>query len=174
MESFVEMGRLSFRTKCLNIERAGAFARALNANRRFTEVEIRESKRAKGEDRWFVCFLPSNPSRIAAMVDRQQNVRAERAVTETFTVVADPDHDYLHVYSHGSQECYEVSLPAATCSCPDYHYRGGANLVCKHLLAASDATRRGEVGAFQPIPNRQADRDRFEELFGDSNTDWLK
>jgi hypothetical protein len=152
MESFVAMQQLSFRTKCLNIERAAAFARALNANRRFTEVEIRESKRAKGEARWFVCFLPANPLRQAAMVDRQQSARAERAATESFTVVADPDHDYLHVYSHGSQETYEVSLAGTSCSCPDFHYRGSANLVCKHLLAAASAVGPG------PRPLRRAVR----------------
>jgi hypothetical protein len=154
MESFTAMGKLSFRTRCMDIERAGRFARCLLANAtRFTEVEICESKRARGEERWFVCFLPISLARQAAMVDRQQRAREVRAATQTFTVVADPDADFLHVYSHHSQETYEVSIPAATCSCPDQHYRGGANLVCKHLLAAADAVRRGDVGGFEVIPS---------------------
>ena len=173
MIGFSEMGRISYRTKCMDLERAGRFARCLSANGRFADVEIRESKRAKGAERWFVCFLPVNPARIEAMVERQQSARAERAVTESFTVVADPDHDFLHVYSHGSQETYEVCIEAATCSCLDFRYRGGPNMVCKHLIAAADALRRGEVGEFEVIPapvpaeRHRQDQDRFSQIFDD-------
>jgi SWIM zinc finger len=175
MIGFPEMGRISFRTKCLTIERAGAFARALNANSRFTDVEIRESKKAKGDVRWFVCFLPSSPARQAAMLEREQSAREDRAATQAFTVVKDPDHDYHHVYSHQSQECYEVSVPAATCDCPDFRYRANGSFLCKHLIACASAIRRGEVGTFEAVPAPRIsagdmswakDQALFEQVFG--------
>lgn len=177
MVSFVEAGMISFRTRCMDLERAARFARCLAANeKRFTDVEIRESKRAKGDARWFVCFLPVNAARVGAMLDHQQQSREERASTQSFTVVADPDHDYLHCYSHATQETYEVSIQAATCSCPDFSYRlSGTGVLCKHLVAAAAAVRRDEVGTFQPVPDRRTeDRDRFAEIWGSDNEDWLR
>lgn len=177
MVSFIEAGMISFRTRCMDLEHAARFARCLSANEtRFRDVEIRESKRAKGEARWFVCFLPLKAERVEKMLDAQQSAREERAATQTFTVVADPDFDYLHVYSHSSQETYEVSIQVATCSCPDHTYRlAGTGVLCKHLLAGAAAVRTGEVGEFKRIPQRPAitqdmqwvkDQAAFEQVFG--------
>jgi predicted nucleic acid-binding Zn finger protein len=160
----------------MEFERAARFARCLSANvKRFRDVEIRESKRATGAVRWFVCFLPVTPDRARAMLELEQESREERALTQSFTVVADPDHDYLHVYSHASQETYEVSLAGAHCSCPDHQYRlAGTGVLCKHLIAACEAVKRGEVGEFKRIPDRRTDQERFEALFGDTNTEWMR
>lgn len=176
MVSFIEAGMISFRTKCLTLERAASFARALNANRRFRDVEIRESRRAKGEVRWFVCFLPSNPVRETVLLEGQQSAREARAAEQSFTIVADPDHDYLHCYSHHTQETYEVSIAGATCSCPDFQYRlSGTGVLCKHLVASADAVRTEAVGEFQQVPARKEigtdmrwvnDQAAFEQVFG--------
>src|SRR3990172_7161393 len=157
MEHFTTMSHPTFRTKCMDIEHAGRFARCLGANPRFTAIEIRESRRAKGEVRWFVCFLPSNPVRQTAILGRQQDIQEQRFSERDYTVVRDPDHDYLHVLSHHSGDTHEVSVEAATCTCGHFHYRlAGTGLLCSHLLAAAAAIRRGEVGEFTPIPARDA------------------
>src|SRR5262245_56314459 len=131
METFETMGRLSFRTRCLTLVRAAAFAKCLGGNPRFEAVEIIESKRAKGEARWIVRYLPTSAERVQAMRDRQQEPRTLRGQSEEFTFCADPDAPFYHVLSHRSGEVYEVS--AHGCSCPDAHYRlTGTGLRCKH------------------------------------------
>jgi hypothetical protein len=183
MVSFVEVGMISFRTRCMELERAARFARCLSANEtRFTDVEIRESKKARGAARWFVCYQPANPRRQAAMLSRQQDLQEQRAAEREYTVVRDPDHDYLHVFSHHSGDTHEVSLAGASCTCGHFTYRlRGTGVLCSHLVAAADATRRGEVGEFRTIPTpvpapsqRSADRDQFAEIWGGDNEDWLK
>ena len=139
----------SYRTKCLTIEAAARFATCLNANARFTEVEIVESQRAKGEARWFVQFLPASAERQAEMLDRQQATRAERAATQGFTFLLDKDggRPFYWCHSHTSGEVYEVAADASRCGCMDDEWRCRPNgLACKHRLAARAAIREGRAG----------------------------
>jgi hypothetical protein len=169
MESFNAMSRLTFRTLCLTLNRAAAFARCLSGNPRFDEVEIIESKRARGENRWIVRYLPRNPDRQQAMLDRQQDARTERGHSEAFTFVADCDHPFYHCLSHASGEVYGVS--AHGCDCGDAYYRlRGTGLRCKHQVALLLALERGEVAEFEPVPprpvDRRAEQDEFTRIFG--------
>jgi hypothetical protein len=79
MEIVAQNGKIVYRTRCMELEAAARFARCLTANSRFEEVTIEQSGRARGERRWFVAFAPSNEERQAAMVERQQTAREERA-----------------------------------------------------------------------------------------------
>lgn len=128
------------RTKCLTIEQAGAFARCLQGNARFTDVSIEESARAKGEKRWFVMFQPSNPERVAEMLDAAQDARARRACEQTFTFCLDKDagRPFFWCWSHSSGEVYETT--EHSCNCPDATFRlKGTSLKCKHTLALLNA-----------------------------------
>jgi SWIM zinc finger len=166
---FIEMGRLTFRTRLMEIEKAARFAKCLQANARFTGVEIQTSRRATSEIRYFVTFLPSNPERIQAMLESQQATRAERAESQVFTFCADLDHPFYFCHSAASGEVYETT--ARSCSCPDAHYRlNGTGLLCKHSIALRHVIARNEVEEFQRVPPRPAEnqrtQDRFCEIFG--------
>ena len=131
-----------YRTRCLPLEAAGRFARCLAANAQYTGVEIAESKRAKGEARWFVSYLPSRGERVEEMVAREQDKRELRALRQEFTFVQDQGFVWCH--SHGSGECYEVT--AHSCTCADFHYRlKGTGIACKHILALAEARRQDAV-----------------------------
>lgn len=166
---FTEMRPPSFRTILLDIEQAGRWARCLAANARFTNVEIQISRRAKSADvRYFVTWQPASPARQAAMMDRQQNLRARRADEEQFTFCHDGDHDFYHCLSHGSGETYETTLHS--CSCPDHSFRCAPNgLACKHQLSLADHIREERTMKFSPVPGttqRKFDAQRFQEIFG--------
>jgi predicted nucleic acid-binding Zn finger protein len=141
----ITAGAVQYRTRCLSIQAAGAFARCLRGNAKFTGIEIAESKRARGEKRWIVLFTPSNAARVEDMQERQQGSRAQRAVEQSFTFCLDKDsgQPFFWVHSHQSGEVYEVT--EHSCSCPDAAYRlQGTSLRCKHQIALTNA-RREEI-----------------------------
>jgi len=124
------------RTKPMERAQALRFARALEANPRFTNVSVAESRQAKAPaKRWVVWYQSSNPARRAAVRDREQTARQQRAEAEgsRYLWVLDTDHPFFHCLST-SGEVWEVTH--ASCSCPDATYRcKPAGLLCKHSLA---------------------------------------
>lgn len=167
------MGMLQYRTKLLPLERAARFAKCLLANNRCTGVEIQTSKRATSDSRYYVTWLPANPARVEAMLDRQQAARIQRADTQAFTFCRDTEHDFHHCHSHASGEVYEVTLQS--CTCPDFERRCAPHgIVCKHVLALASAVRAGQTTEFEPVPakvpsdreRRAADARNFERIFG--------
>jgi hypothetical protein len=142
MQRITNRGSLSYRTKCMELDAAARFARALGANERFTEVSLEESPRAKSSKRWYVQFLPANLERVADMLEREQDARAERARTQEFTFCLDKNggRPFFWCHSATSGEVYEVDGGGRSCSCPDHLYRCQANgLKCKHVLALETA-----------------------------------
>lgn len=181
MVTFNEMGKVSYRTKLLLENKARGFARALEANARFSYVTVRESSRAKGPVRFFVTFSPSSASRCVALLDREQDARIRRVSERSYTVVKDPDGDWFHVLSHHSGETYETSLNH--CGCPDWQFRCQPNgLACTHMLAVALAIRDETVQRFEPVPSpaqrreaeRRAEQARFHAIFADMNEEWLR
>lgn len=173
METLTTTGMLTFRTKLLELDLAARFALCLQANPRFCAVEIQTSARKKSERKYFVTYLPTNEKRALAMLDRQQEARAKRAAEQEFVFCHDGDHDFYHCHSLGSGEVYETTLNS--CSCPDHQFRCQPNgLACKHRLALGDHIREERTVAFQPVPDLRADQDRFEAIFADPNTEWMR
>lgn len=175
-ERITNTGSLSYRTKLMPRSKAESFAAALRANAHFTAVAVVQSERAK-TPKFFVDFLPSNPARLEEMARRQQDARAERAVTQQFTFVRDPDHPFFHCFSHGSGETYEIDLYGTSCNCWDHVQRTAPNgMRCKHLLRFAVARRNGEIGEFVVIPaapaSHRLDQDRFDEIFADGIATW--
>lgn len=175
MESFDSTGMLTFRTRLMELEPAARFARCVQANARFGAVEIQTSRRAKGERKFFVTYLPTSEARLEALVDRQQQARAQRAAEQEFVFCHDGDHDFYHCHSLSSGEVYETTLNS--CSCPDHTFRCLPNgLACKHSLALADHIREERTTEFKPVTAsaHRAAQDQFDAIFGDSNEDWLK
>lgn len=168
MEMILKNEGVVYRTKCMTLERAAGFARCLEGNARFEGIEIAESRRAKGEARWFVLYAPTNSDRRWDMVTRQQEGRLARAFEQSFTFCADKDAGRLFFWchSHQSGEVYEVT--PQTCNCPDtLHRLQGTPIRCKHRIALDLALHRGEVVEFETIPARPAfDKAEFERIFG--------
>lgn len=135
METLSQAGA-HFRTKCLTIERAGAFAKCLGENARFANITIETSARAKSASRYFVQFDAANCERMDALRGRQQDARAQRAEQQTFTFCLDKDagRSFFWCWSHSSGEVYETT--EHSCSCPDAEFRCKPNrLLCKHSIA---------------------------------------
>lgn len=157
MECITNRGELSMRTKLMEIAPAGRFARCLRANPRFTAVQIESNPRAKGDACYFVTFLPSSPERLEALAQRQQDARADRALSQAFTFCADKDSGRLFhwCHSHATGEVYEVT--PESCNCPDHEYRCAPNgLLCKHQIALLTAVRDGAVAEFTVLPSEPA------------------
>src|SRR4051812_11486048 len=98
----VSQDGVGYRTQLMLSDNAARFAKALEANSRFTSVSVQESTRTQRDKRWFVMFAPSNPDRVQDLLDRQHAAREQRALTQEFTFVRDPDHPYYHCFSHSS------------------------------------------------------------------------
>lgn len=143
MEILAQTGAF-FRTKLMDLARAAAFARCIGANERFAEVTIETSTRAKSERKYFVQFQPASDERKGAILDRQQDARAERAATQGFTFCLDKDagRPFFWCWSHTSGEVYETTQHS--CNCPDHDFRCKPNgLSCKHILALDAEIARG-------------------------------
>ncbi len=176
VEHFDMAGKLSFRTRLMEMEPAARFAHCVAGNPRFGAVEIVTSRRAKGERRFYVTYLPTSERRMEALVDRQQSARAKRAAEQEFVFCHDGDHDFFHCHSLSSGEVYETTL--ASCSCPDHSFRCAPNgLACKHQLALADHLREDRTTEFQSIPQSKPisisldmqwvkDQAAFEQVFG--------
>jgi hypothetical protein len=173
--SFDASGMLTFRTRLMELEPAARFAKCIAANPRFGAVEIVTSRRAKGERRFYVTYLPTNEARLAAIVDRQQSARAKRATEQDFVFCHDGDHDFFHCHSISSGEVYETTLNS--CTCPDHTWRCLPNqIACKHSLALADHLREERTTTFKPVTpsTHRADQDRFDMIFSDRDQDWLR
>jgi predicted nucleic acid-binding Zn finger protein len=131
MSEFISGGQGSYRTRLFaTTEQAFAFARCLHNNDRFEAVEVCQSKKAPGK--WFVTFRPSNPARQQAILDRQQDARAQRAAEGDFLFIE--DRGFVWVVNQETGGCYAVD--AHSCSCPDHLYRlRDSGVECKHRLA---------------------------------------
>src|SRR5262245_30638995 len=104
MELIAKNGTIIYRTKLMDLDHAARFARCLGSNSRFEQVTIEQSRRATGERCWFVAFAPANIVRQAAMVERQQTAREERAALQDFDFVLDKDagRPFCWCHSHTS------------------------------------------------------------------------
>jgi len=162
METISSRGA-SFRTQLLTMRQAGSFAACLRSNRRFTDVQVCESRRARGEDRWYVSFTPSNTARAEDLLRRQQASREERARQQAFVFAANSHEVYC--YSVSSGQTYQLTLDGRTCGCEDSRrVCRPNNLVCKHGLAWLSSDEKREMDAAR-VQRAEQSR-RFEEIFG--------
>src|SRR6185295_2657141 len=119
MVSLNDMAGVTFyRTSLLTEHQAQSFARCLARNRRFSNVNLCHSARAKGAACWFVTFAPSNPDRQAVLLGAQQDARTERAAVQSFTFAANQQEAYC--FSHGSGETYQIDPHGSWCGCEDF------------------------------------------------------
>lgn len=152
-----------YRTRLMTLQQATRFASCLRANVRFAGVRICESNRTRSEKRWFVAFSPSSTARAEALLQRQQDGRAARAVSQAFTFAGNSRE--VFVYSHGSGNTYSLDPDGRGCCCEDSIHRAGpAGILCKHGLAwlASDEKRDLDDARAK----RQSENREFERIFG--------
>jgi predicted nucleic acid-binding Zn finger protein len=96
-----------------------------------------------------VQFQPENPEQQAAMSERQQDARAQRAADQEFDFVLNKDsgRPFCWCHSLSTGEVYETA--ERSCSCPDWIFRGQrAGIRCKHQIALAGAIVRGEIRTF--------------------------
>lgn len=145
-----------YRTRLLTQERALSFARALEANRRFEEVSVTRSGRARSDAQFFVTFRPVSEQRMTALREEQQDARDARAIEEgsAYLWCRDENCGRSFVWCLStSGEVYEVT-PGKSCTCPDFEYRAGpSGLHCKHLQALFFGL--GTMTDFQPVPSSE-------------------
>ncbi len=128
-------GTAKFRTRLMNSQRSTAFAKALIANPRFTDVAIHVSSKAKSSDRYFVVFRPASEAAQARLADNQQRDRELRAYSEGDGYLWCRDNGFLWCLST-SGEVYSVTKHS--CDCPDSIYRRDGSrgeVCCKHVVA---------------------------------------
>lgn len=146
-----------FRTKLQPQHRALSFAAALDANAKFRDVEVVESRQAKGDLRFFVRFRPVSEARCEVIRAQQQQSRDERALAQGSDYLWCPDKVGGRVFVwclSTSGEVYEVT-PGVSCTCADFEYRcAGSGLDCKHLIALSLG-----LGSLTEMDLRPAPRD---------------
>jgi hypothetical protein len=164
MVSFSEMSAFPcYRTGLLTQPQAISFAACLRANRRFSDVRICRSSRTRLAACWFVTFAPSSTARQEALLRDQQNARAQRAATQSFTFAA--NHSEAYCFSHTSQAVYQLDPHGTWCDCEDSRRRcqPSGTLKCKHVLAweASDEKREWD----EARAHRVAEAKRFMEIF---------
>jgi hypothetical protein len=151
-----------YRTQLITLQQAQRFAACLRSNKRFAGVRICESARARSEKRWFVAFSPSSTARAEAILHRQQDSRAARAVSQTFTFAGNSRE--VFVYSHKSGNTYSLDPDGYGCVCEDSIHRCQGKILCKHGVAwlASDEKRELD----EALAQRAEQSRRFEEIFG--------
>lgn len=147
-EFIAPSGVVYFRTKLLRYDRARRFAKCLKANPRFCEATVEPSVKARGQACHFVQYRPHNPDRQYQQIDRQQEKRLQKALTEGRCYQWHLDTDGRRPFYwclSTSGEVYEVT--SGDCTCPDYEYRCTKvySLRCKHILALEAAYERGEL-----------------------------
>lgn len=151
-----------YRTQLMILQQAQRFAACLRANARFAGVRICESNRTRSEKRWFVAFSASSTARAEALLQRQQDSRAARAVSQNFTFAGNCRE--VFVYSHSSGNTYSLDPDGRGCCCEDSIHRAGpAGILCKHGIAwlASDEKRDLD----EARARREADNREFERIF---------
>jgi hypothetical protein len=113
--------------------RAASFAKALEANPRFEQVDLKQSRQAKGAC-YYVTFRPVSEARQAAIERHQQETRQERALAQGGQYLWCRDEGFVWCLST-SGEVYQVT--PSDCTCPDFAYRCRAveGMSCKHQMA---------------------------------------
>jgi hypothetical protein len=153
-----------YRTQLMILPQAQRFAACLRGNARFAGVRICESARVRSEKRWYVAFSPSSTARAEAILHRQQESRAARAVSQSFTFAGNSRE--VFVYSHSSGMTYSLDPDGRGCCCEDSIHRCGPSgkILCKHGLAwlASDEKRELD----EALAKRAEESKRFLEIFG--------
>lgn len=138
-----------YRTKCLTEEHADLFAQCLRSNGKFTNVEVREEPRAKGDRRFYVTYQPSDPEQQERLLQAHSDQRRAKAESEgeQYLFVENPEGGNFFWCQSVSGEVYEVTLH--NCTCPDAEFRCRENgLRCKHSHALESAKECGAVLTF--------------------------
>lgn len=140
-------GAIAYRTKPMELARAAAFAKCIEANAgRFTSVEISQA-RAKTEQ-YFVTFRPTSETRQGDLYQAEWDARQQRAQEEGAEYIfwRDTDNPGVDwVFNPKSGETYQVSTFG--CTCPDYMFRcEKAGLLCKHQQARTIQADAGRLG----------------------------
>ena len=137
-------GAIVYRTKLMEREKAGAFARMIGANAtRFCDVQIVPSNGKTA--RYFVTFRPVSAAKQGDMYQREWDKNADRAEAEGADYIywRDPD-DWRRtwVFNPKSGETYEMWL--GHCACPQKKFRlGRAALHCKHEIEMDNRRAAG-------------------------------
>ena len=154
MATITNQGRLQCRTPLLTREEAEAKRAELASRPAFRDVELVESPRSQSDRRFFISWLPSDPTLVEALLQGQQTARDKRAASQEFTFARD-DQGHLFCHSHGSGMVYSVT--SHTCDCMDFIARCAfLGIRCKHLQASAEAIRQGRVVEYHKIPARAA------------------
>lgn len=149
----------SYKTSLLSERQATSFGAMIRANRRFADVRVCHSARAKGPNAWYVTFAPSSTARREALLQGEQESRAARAAAQGFVSCRDPQTGRWWVFSETSGATYETT--ATDCTCFDATKRLiGTGLVCKHSLHVQAEERREQTEA-----RRAFDKAEFERIF---------
>src|SRR5689334_1775846 len=118
MFSLTHLGA-NFRTKPLSREQAERFARCLQANSRFTEVNVNASR---SPGKFTVHYQPASDQRYRELLAGERAEREVKAVTEgseyVFVLDKDGGRAFFHCLNPKSGEVYETTEHG--CSCPDY------------------------------------------------------
>ncbi len=140
---------VGYRTRVMTEQNAQSFAACLRANGQFTNVEVHEEPRAKGERRYYVAYQPSDPQQQQVLLQGHEEQRRARAESEgeQYLFVENSDTGRFFWCQSVSGEVYEVTLH--NCTCPDAEFRCRTNGIrCKHSLALEKAQERGAVLTF--------------------------
>lgn len=160
-------GLICYRTRLYpSPSQAAPFARCVEANPCFRDVEIRRSDVGRG---FFVAYRPVSKERMNALYERLQNDRMFRALREMGGwEITDQGGGRFLVKTHVGQTgeaCYEVTT--TRCTCLDFCTRlKRADLVCKHIFAivlhTSEAVPSSDdpfaQESFDPVPHDQQTR----------------
>lgn len=126
----------AYRTKCLPLTRAEAFARCLAARGQATDVQVLESNRTPNPQvRWFVYWTPRNVERQKALLQQSQDERQQRAEEQRhgYEFILSDCGRFHYCLSLKSGEVYETTVYG--CDCPDATYNlTRTGLRCKHSL----------------------------------------
>lgn len=136
----VRAGALTYETKAMPIKRAQAFARMIEANRRFPVAStVIESAGKRG---YVVCWLPAATERQIALFERFQSEQWDRAVAEksrwtfvwTSSTRADITTPDIHEKTGAVKGYNTYSVTGSTCNCPQQQTRCAiAGAFCKHI-----------------------------------------
>lgn len=151
-----------FRSKTMEDAKAIRFANCLKANPRFVGVAVCPSPKKSGHS--YVTFNPASDPNGEAILLRQQDARAERAMTEgaDYIFAADDSGRFVWCMNPKSGETYEVT--SVDCTCPDHHYRcRPAGIQCKHIIALVNGA--APVRSFVPVVSVAAKRAEIDALW---------
>lgn len=128
-------GAIAYRTRNMDLTRAAAFARCIEANAiRFRDVVICEAHTATPQ--YYVQFRPSSVKRQADLYQSEWDKNQRRADAEgaDYVYADDPDNmGTTWVFNPHSGETYQMFQ--GHCQCPHKLFRcTAAGLLCKHEM----------------------------------------